>query len=151
MPINLATCAVIELCCDWLWGAHINHIGICIWGRFLLPPLRASVRPPFLHRSISKNEVPPVPIDIKKSSNTGFVLSNGLVNNPLISTRFWNSVLDRYTIGTFRVAVLITTMQRSPCFQNSSAAGTDAKYESAQTILFVLAYGITSSFSAFIP
>ena len=37
----------------------------------------------------------------KKLPNTGFVLFTGLVNNPLISPRFYNSVLDRYSIGKF--------------------------------------------------
>ena len=60
-------------------------------------------------------------------------------------------MLDRYAIGNFCVAVLITLMKRSSCFHNYSAAGTDAKYESAQTIRSVLAHGITSSFSTFAP
>ena len=54
-------------------------------------------------------------------------------------------------MGNFRIAILIMLMKRSPCFHNSSATGTDAKYESAQTILYVLAYGSTSSFSTFVP
>ena len=87
----------------------------------------------------------------KKAPNTGFVLSTGLVNNPLISLRFWNYMLDRYAIRNFRVSVLITSMKRSPCFHNYSAACTDGKYESAQTILSVLAHSITSSFSTFVP
>ena len=120
-------------------------------GGVLLPPSCVSVRPPFLHQSPSKNEVPPVLIHPKKAPNTGFFLSIVLVNNPLISPRFWNSMVDRYAIGNFRIYVLITPMKRSPCFHNYSAAGTDAKYESAQTILSVLAHGITSSFSTFVP
>ena len=68
VPINLATCAKIELCCDWLWGGQLNHIGICIWGRLLLPPSRASVRPPFPHQCPSKNEVTAVPIHPNKST-----------------------------------------------------------------------------------
>ena len=83
--------------------------------------------------------------------NTGFFLSTVLVNNSLISTRFWNSMLDRYAIRNLRAAVLIMSMKRSPCFHNSSAAGTDAKYESTQTIMSVLADGITSFFSTFVP
>ena len=51
----------------------------------------------------------------------------------------------------FRVYVLVTPMKRSPCFRKYSAAGTDTKYESAQTILSVLAHGITSCFSNFLP
>ena len=86
-----------------------------------------------------------------KAPNTGFVLSTGLVNNPIISPRFWNYMLDRYAIGNFRVTVLITPMKWSSCVHNYSSAGTDAKYESAQTILLVLAHGITSSFSNFVP
>ena len=42
-------------------------------------------------------------------------------------------------------------MKWSPLFCNYSAAGTDAKYESAQTILSVLSHGITSSFRTFVP
>ena len=128
VPINLATCAVVYIFCDWLWCGRINHIGICIWGSFLLPPSHAIVLLPFLHQASSKNEVPPVLIHPKKSPNIGFVLSTGLVNNPFISPQFCNSVLDRYTIGNFRVAVLIMTMKQGTCFHNSSAAGTDAKY-----------------------
>ena len=151
MPINLDTLYVLDLCFNWLWGGQINHIGICIWSRFLLPPLRVSVRPPFLHLCPSKNELSPVPIHQNKSPNTGFVLSILLVNNPLISPRLWNYMLDRYAIGNFRVAVLITPMKQSPFFNNYSASGTDAKYESAQMILSVLAHGITISFNSFVP
>ena len=86
-----------------------------------------------------------------KAPNTGFVLSTSLVNNPLISHQFWNSMLDRYDIVNFRIAVLITPMKRSPCFHNSSATGTDVKYESAKNILSVLAHGITSYFRTFVP
>ena len=64
-PINLATCAVVDLFYDWLLDGHINHIGLCIWGRVLLPPLHASVCLPFIHITPSKNEAPPVPIHIK--------------------------------------------------------------------------------------
>ena len=49
VPINLATCAVIELCCDWLRDGQINHIGICILVRVLLPSSCAIVWPPFIH------------------------------------------------------------------------------------------------------
>ena len=59
-------------------------------------------------------------------------------------------MLDRYAIVNCLVAVLITPMKRSPCVQNSPAAVTDAKYESMQTIMSVLAYGITTSFSTFV-
>ena len=68
MPINFATCAVIELWCDWIWDSQLNHIGICIWGRVLLPPSHASVRQPFLRQPPSKNEVPPVTIHPNKST-----------------------------------------------------------------------------------
>ena len=85
-----------------------------------------------------------------KAPNIGFVLSTSLVNNQLIYSRSWNSMLDRYAIGNCRVAVLITPMKRSPYFHNYSAAVTDAKYESAQTILSVLSHGITSYFSTFV-
>ena len=81
-----------------------------------------------------------------KAPNTGFVLSTGLFNNPLMSPRFWNYMLYRYTIVNFRVAVLIMPMKRIPCFHNSSVAGTDANYQSTQTILSVLAHGITRSY-----
>ena len=85
-----------------------------------------------------------------KAPNTGFALSTGVVNNPLIPPRFWNSMLDRYATKNFRVAVLITPTNQSPCLHNS-AADNDAKYEHAQTILSVLSHGITSSFSTFLP
>ena len=151
VPINFYACAVMELCCDWLWYGQLNHIGFYIWSRLILPPSRVSVRPPFLHWASSKDEVPHVLIHPKKAPNTGFVLFTGLVKNSLISPRFWNSMLGRYTIINFRGSFLITTMNRSWCFHNSSKAGTAAKYESAQTILSVLAHGITSSFSNFVP
>ena len=83
--------------------------------------------------------------------NTGFVLSTGLVKNPLISPQFWNYMLDRYSIRTFRVAVLITPTKQSPWFHNSSAAGTDTKYGYVQTILSVLAHGSTKYFRNFVP
>ena len=51
-----------------MWGGQINYIGLWIWDRVLLPPSRASVRLPFLHRALSKNEVPPVPIHPNKST-----------------------------------------------------------------------------------
>ena len=82
-----------------------------------------------------------------KAPNTFSVLSIGLVNNPLISPQFCNSVLDRYDIINFRVAVLIAPLKWSPWFHNYSSAGTDAKYESEQTILSVISHGSTSSFS----
>ena len=87
----------------------------------------------------------------KKSPNIGFVLSTGLVNNPLISTQLWNYMLDRYVIRNRHVVVLITPIKHSSYFHNSSAAGTDTKYESNQTILSVLVNGITSSFRNFVP
>ena len=87
----------------------------------------------------------------KKCPQTGFVLSTGIVNNPLIYPRLYNPMLYRYSIGNFRVAVLITPMKRSPCLRNSSAADTDSKYESAQTILFVLAHVRISSFRIVVP
>ena len=68
MPINFSTCTLIELFCDWMWDGQLNHIGICIWGRVILPPLHESVRPPFLHKSPSKNEVTPVTIHPNKST-----------------------------------------------------------------------------------
>ena len=68
VSINLATCTKIELCCDWMWGGHLNHIGICIWGRVLCHPSHASARPPFNHQSPSKNEVTAVPIHPNKST-----------------------------------------------------------------------------------
>ena len=151
MPINLSTCTVIEICCDWMWDGQLNNIGVCIWGRVLFPPSHAIIWPPFLYWSPSKNEVPHVPIHPKKTPNTGFVLSTGLVKNPHISYRFWNSMLDRYAIRNFRVSVLITSMKWSPYFHNYSAEGTDAKYKSTQMILSVLSHGITSSFSTFVP
>ena len=66
--INLATCAAIQLFCDSMWDGQLNHIGICIWVRILLPPSHASLQPPFLHQSPSKNEVPPVLIHPHKST-----------------------------------------------------------------------------------
>ena len=51
-----------------MWGGRLNHIGICIWVRLLLPPSHTSVRPPFLHRAPSKNEVPHVLIHLNKST-----------------------------------------------------------------------------------
>ena len=148
---NLATCAVVYICCDWLWDGKLNHIELCICLRILFPPTHASVHPPFLHWSTSKNELPPVLVHPKKLSYTSFFLSTGLVNNPLIFSLFCNSVLYRYVIRNFCVAVLITPMKQITCFHNSSAAGTDAKYESVQTILSVLAHGSTSSFGIFLP
>ena len=68
VPINLDTCAVIDLCCDLLWDGQINRIGICTWVRVLFTPLRASVRPPFLRRYPSKNEVLHVPIRPNRST-----------------------------------------------------------------------------------
>ena len=66
MLFNFSTCAVIDLCCDWLWDGQLNHIWFCIGDRVLLPPSWASVQLSFLHRSPSKNEVPPVPIHPNK-------------------------------------------------------------------------------------
>ena len=86
-----------------------------------------------------------------KTTNTSFVLSIGLVDNSLIFFQFWNSMLNRYAIRNFRVAVLISPMKLSPCFHNSPVVGTDAKYGSAQMILSVLAHGIKSSFRTFVP
>ena len=86
-----------------------------------------------------------------KAPNTVFVLSTGLFNNPLIYPQFWNSMLDRYAIRNFRLAVLIMPMKQIPCFHNSASAGTDAKYESTQTILPVLSHGSTSYFITFVP
>ena len=151
VPINLATCAVIELFCDWLCDGQIKHIGLCIWCRVLLHPSRASVCPPFLHQSPSKNEVPPVPIHPNKSTQHRLRSVYRPSKNPLISPQLWNYMLNRYIIRNFRVAVLIIPMKRSPCFHNSSSAGTDEKYESAQTILSVLSHGIISSFRNFVP
>ena len=151
MPFNLATCAVVNLSCDRLSDGQITHIGIYIWGKFVLTPSQVSVQPPFLRRSSSKNEVPPVPIHPKEAPSTRFVHSTGLVNNPLISPRFWNSMVDRYAIVNWCVDVLMTPIKQSPRFQNSSASGTDAKYESAQPILSMIAHGITSSFNTFVP
>ena len=87
----------------------------------------------------------------KNSPNTGFVLSTGLVNNPLISPQLWDHMLDSNTIGNFRVSVLMTPMKRIPCFHNYSETGTDAKYESAKMIMSVLVHESTSSFSTFVP
>ena len=101
------------------------------------PPLKIKYR---MFRSI-KN----------KSTNTGFVLFTGLVKNPLISPQFWNSMLDRYDIGDFRVSVLIIPMKQIQCFHNPSAADTDAECESAQKILSVVAHVIKSPFSTFVP
>ena len=147
MPISLATWDVVYLCCDCLGGGHINHIGICIgsgssclhimqvYGRpfSIDPPVKMKYR---LFRSIKTN-----------SPNTRFVLFIGLVNNPFIYPRFCNYMLDRYAIGNFRVAVLITPMKWVTCIHNYSSAGNDAKYESAQTILSMLSHGSTSYFS----
>ena len=66
MHINLATYALIYLCCYLMWVFQLNHIGLCIWVRVLLPPSRASVLPPFLHQPPSKNEVPHVLIHPNK-------------------------------------------------------------------------------------
>ena len=151
VPINLATCSVVVLYCDWLWDGQLNHVSLCIWGRFLLPPLHSSVQTLFLHQSTSKNELPPFSIHPKKSPNTGFILSTILFKNPLISFWFCYPMLDRYAIGNFHVAVLITPMKRSQLFYNSLAASTNAKYESVETILSMLAYGSTSSFRKFLP
>ena len=68
VPINLATCDVIDLCYDFLGYVQLNHIGICIWCRVILPPSHTSVLPPFLRQFPSKNEVPPVPIHPNKST-----------------------------------------------------------------------------------
>ena len=56
------------LCCDWLWGGQLNHIGLCIWVKVLFTLSRASVRPPFPHQGPSKNEVTAVPIYPNKST-----------------------------------------------------------------------------------
>ena len=119
-------------------GSYCLH-HVRVYGRpfSVKPPVKIKYR---LFRSIQT-----------KAPNTRFVLSTGLVNNPLISSRFWSSMLDRYAIINFRVAVLITPMKRIPCFHYYSSAGTDTKYESEQTILSVLAYDITSYFSTFVP
>ena len=66
VPINFSTCAVVDLYCDWICFCQLNHIGICFWGRFFFPPSHASVRPPFLRQSPSKNELPTVPIHPNK-------------------------------------------------------------------------------------
>ena len=68
VPINFSTCAEVDLCCDWLWGGHLKHIGLCIWVRFLLPPSHVSVRLPFLHQYPSKNKVLHVLIHPNKST-----------------------------------------------------------------------------------
>ena len=150
VPINLVTCAVVDFWCDWLWGGQINHIRLCIWDRVLFLHCMQMYNHPF---SID----PTVKIkyrlfrSIQKICNTDFVMYTGLVNNPLISPWFWNSILDRYAIGDFHVSVLITPIKQSPHFHNVTTAVTDAKYESAQMILYVLSHGRTSSFSNFLP
>ena len=115
----------------------LHRVQVYIHPLYIDPPVKMKYR---LLRSIQT-----------KAPNTGFVLSTGLVNNSLISTRFWKFMLDRYAIGNFRVAVLITQMKLSQCFHNSSSAGPDANYESEQTILSVSAHGIPSSFSTIVP
>ena len=35
--INLATCDVVDLWCNWLWGDHLNHIGVFIWVEVFFP------------------------------------------------------------------------------------------------------------------
>ena len=60
------------------------------------PPVKMKYR---LFRSIQK-----------KAPNTRFVLSTGLVNNPLIYCQLCISMLDSYAIGNWRVSVLITPM-----------------------------------------
>ena len=87
----------------------------------------------------------------QKSPNTGFILSTGLVNNPLVPTQFYNSMLYRYSIRNCGISVLINPMKWKPCFHNYLAAGTDAKYESAQNILSMSAHGITIPFSTCVP
>ena len=87
----------------------------------------------------------------KQYPNTRFFLSTGKVNNPLIFPWFYNSMLDKYDIGNCRVSVLITPMGQSPFFYDYVVAGTDAKYASAQTIIFMLAHVSTISFSTFVP
>ena len=87
----------------------------------------------------------------KKSPNTGFFLSTVLVKNPLISPWFCNYMLDRYAIRNYRVAVLIMPMKRIPCFHNSSASGTEAKYDSVQTTIFMLANVSTNYLSTLVP
>ena len=84
VTINLATCDVVYLCCDWMCDGQINHIDLFIWGRFVFPPSHVSLWLPFLHRVPSKNELPPVPLHPKKAPNTSFALSTSLVNNPII-------------------------------------------------------------------
>ena len=71
--------------------------------------------------------------------------------SPLKSPRCWISILDRAFRGYRRVAVFITPMNRSPIFLSSSAAPTDAKYESAQTTLSELAHGRTNPFKTCVP
>ena len=119
-------------------GSYCFH---CMWVYSLLfsmdPPVKMKYR---LSWSIQN-----------KSPNTGFVLCTLLVNNPLISPWFCNYMLDRYSIWNYRVAVLIMPMKRIPCFHNSSAAGTEAKYDSVQTIIFMLANGSTNYLSTLVP
>ena len=55
VPINFAACAVLDLCFDRMGDGRLNHIGICISGRVFLTSSHASVRPPFLHKFLSKN------------------------------------------------------------------------------------------------
>ena len=149
MPINLVACTVVDLWCDWLWDGQLNNIRICICGRVLLPPSHASEQTLFLHQSPNKHEVPPVPIHPNRSTQHQIcpVYRTCQQSTP----QFWNSISNRHGIGNFCVAVLITPMKRTPCFHNYSASVTDEKYESAQIIMSVLAYGITSYFSTFVP
>ena len=68
VPINVSIFFVVDICCDWLWGVQINHIGFWFWVMVILPPSYVSVRPPFLHLYPSKNEVLHVPIHKNKST-----------------------------------------------------------------------------------
>ena len=151
MPINLVTCAAVNLCCDWLLSGQLNHVELCVWGRVLLHPSHTSVQTPFIHRSPLQMRYHLFRSIQTKSPNIGFVLSTSLFNNPPVFTRFFNSVSDRYAIVNCRVSVLIIPMKRSPCFHKYSAVCNDENYESAQTILYVLYHGITISFSTFVP
>ena len=132
VPINLATWYLIYLCCDFLLDSQLNHIGVCIWVSILFPPSCAIVRPPFLHKSPVKTKYCLFRSIQTKSLNSGFVLSTSIVKNPLISPRFCNSMVDRYAIINFRVAILIKPMKQGSCFHNSLEAGNAYLYRSFQ-------------------
>ena len=112
--------------------------------------LHVSVQPPFLHQAPRKNEVPSVPIHPKKSTQhqiCPFYRPSQQSTDILPIMYIYVRQLCHRKLTCFR---LDNTNKHSPCFHYYSAAGTDAKYESAQTILSMLSHVSTSALSTFV-